>query len=124
MTVSYFEWVQNIAGYYWDLPTVHERLDTRMTEAFWKVANTRDERKIDTRMAAYCVAVQRVAEACKTRGWVADPRPLSQANGPDTLRIRPVVFHLDWLVEGPHGWRRARSARRQDPSGPLFVCPR
>ncbi len=70
VTVSYFEWVQNIAGYYWDLPTVHERLDTRMTEAFWKVANTRDERKIDTRMAAYCVAVQRVAEACKTRGWV------------------------------------------------------
>jgi glutamate dehydrogenase (NAD(P)+) len=70
VTCSYFEWVQNISGYYWDLPTVHERLDTRMTEAFWKVANVRDERSIDTRMAAYCVAVQRVAEACKIRGWV------------------------------------------------------
>jgi glutamate dehydrogenase (NAD(P)+) len=70
VTVSYFEWVQNTTGWYWDLSTVHERLDTRMTEAFWRVAKVHEERGIDSRMAAYCVAVQRVADACKTRGWV------------------------------------------------------
>ena len=68
--VSYFEWVQNIGGYYWDLGTVHERLDARMIEAFWKVLHTRDEQKTTTRSAAYLVAVSRVAEACKIRGWV------------------------------------------------------
>ncbi len=70
VTVSYFEWVQNINGYYWDLPTVHERLDAKMTEAFWKVAKMRDAKAVHTRVAAYLVAVQRVAEACKLRGWV------------------------------------------------------
>ena len=70
MTVSYFEWVQNTSGYYWDLATVQERLDARMTEAFWRVAKVHEERGIDSRMAAYCVAVQRVADACKTRGWI------------------------------------------------------
>lgn len=70
VTVSYFEWVQNTAGYYWDLDTVHQRLDSKMTEAFWQVARMRDTMKVHTRVAAYLVAVQRVAEACKLRGWV------------------------------------------------------
>ncbi len=70
VTVSYFEWVQNIGGYYWDLPTVHERLDAKMTEAFWAVANMRTKMNVHTRVAAYLVAVQRVAEVCKLRGWV------------------------------------------------------
>ncbi|MCX7598461.1 MAG: Glu/Leu/Phe/Val dehydrogenase [Armatimonadetes bacterium] len=70
VTVSYFEWVQNINGYYWDLDTVHQRLDQRMTEAFWKVVRAREAHGVNTRVAAYLVAVQRVAEACKTRGWV------------------------------------------------------
>lgn len=70
VTVSYFEWVQNINGYYWNLGTVHQRLDQRMTEAFWKVVKAREAYNVNTRVAAYLVAVQRVAEACKTRGWV------------------------------------------------------
>lgn len=70
VTVSYFEWVQNTAGYYWDIDTVHQRLDSKMTEAFWQVARMRDTMKVHTRVAAYLVAVQRVAEACKLRGWV------------------------------------------------------
>jgi glutamate dehydrogenase (NAD(P)+) len=69
VTVSYFEWVQNIGGYYWDLPTVHERLDAKMTEAFWKVLKARDEKNVHMRVAAYLVAVARVAEAAKLRGW-------------------------------------------------------
>lgn len=70
VTVSYFEWVQNISGYYWDLETVHQRLDAAMTEAFWKVARMRDEKRVHTRVAAYLVAVGRVASAVKMRGWV------------------------------------------------------
>ncbi len=70
VTVSYFEWVQNINGYYWDLETVHQRLDAKMTEAFWKVVSMKQEKHVHMRSAAYLVAVQRVAEACKLRGWV------------------------------------------------------
>ena len=70
VTVSYFEWVQNINGYYWDLATVHERLDAKMTEAFWKVADMKKEKNVNPRVAAYLVAVRRVADAMKLRGWV------------------------------------------------------
>ena len=70
VTVSYFEWVQNINGYYWPLTQVHQQLDAKMTEAFWKVVNMRDDKQVDTRVAAYLVAVERVAEAVRLRGWV------------------------------------------------------
>ena len=70
VTVSYFEWVQNISGYYWDLDTIQQRLDAKMTEAFHTVVRMRDEWKVNNRVAAYLVAVQRVAEACRMRGWV------------------------------------------------------
>ncbi|WP_461866544.1 glutamate dehydrogenase [Thermococcus sp.] len=70
VTVSYFEWVQNINGYYWTLEEVYEKLDKKMTKAFWDVYNTAKEKNIHTRDAAYVVAVQRVYQAMKDRGWV------------------------------------------------------
>ncbi|MBU0628016.1 MAG: Glu/Leu/Phe/Val dehydrogenase [Nanoarchaeota archaeon] len=70
VTVSYFEWVQNITRDYWDLETVHKKLDKKMTKAFNDVFNEYTARKIDMRTAAYVVAVQRVALAMKDRGWV------------------------------------------------------
>lgn len=70
VTVSYFEWVQNINGYYWDLATVNERLEAKMTSAFNSVVQMREDWKVNNRVAAYLVAVQRVAEACRMRGWV------------------------------------------------------
>jgi len=70
VTVSYFEWVQNITGYYWKLEKVHKNLDEKMTKAFNEVLNVYEEKKINTRMAAYVVAVNRVVEAMKLRGWV------------------------------------------------------
>ncbi len=69
VTVSYFEQVQNAYDYYWDLPTVHERLDKKMTAAFHAVHETAKKYKINNRMAAYVVAVGRVAEAAHLRGW-------------------------------------------------------
>ena len=70
VTVSYFEQVQNAYDYYWKEDVVHERLDEKMTNAFLAVDSTAKKFKINNRVAAYVVAVQRVAEACRLRGWV------------------------------------------------------
>lgn len=70
VTVSYFEWVQNIYGYYWDIDAVRERLDKIMTKAFHEVYKMHKEKNVDMRTAAYMVAVVRVVEAMKLRGWI------------------------------------------------------
>jgi len=70
VTVSYFEQVQNTYNYYWALEDVHRQLDRKMTDAFHAVHKTQQGAKIHMRLAAYMVAVTRVAEACKLRGWV------------------------------------------------------
>ena len=70
VTVSYFEMVQNAYGYYWDEELVHERLDKKMTAAFHAVHQAAEEHRVHNRLAAYLVAVSRVAEAVQLRGWV------------------------------------------------------
>jgi len=70
VTVSYFEWVQNLHSFYWEESEVHEKLDKKMTKAFHDVLAMSLEHKVDMRIAAYMVAIQRVAEAMKLRGWV------------------------------------------------------
>jgi len=70
VTVSYFEQVQNAYNYYWDEDTVHERLDQKMTAAFHAVHEMAQQHKVHNRLAAYLVAVNRVAEVVRLRGWV------------------------------------------------------
>jgi glutamate dehydrogenase (NAD(P)+) len=70
VTVSYFEQVQNTYNYYWELHEVYRRLDEKMTRAFHAVYEMSQRERINMRQAAYLVAVARVAEACKLRGWV------------------------------------------------------
>jgi glutamate dehydrogenase (NAD(P)+) len=70
VTVSYFEQVQNSYNYYWSLEDVHAQLDRRMTDAFHAVHSMSQRARSHYRLAAYMVAVSRVAEACKIRGWV------------------------------------------------------
>ena len=70
VTVSYFEMVQNAYDYYWDEAMVYERLDKKMTTAFHEVHKTAQEYGVHNRLAAYMVAVARVAEAVYLRGWV------------------------------------------------------
>ncbi|HLE03391.1 MAG TPA: glutamate dehydrogenase, partial [Anaerolineales bacterium] len=70
VTVSYFEMVQNAYDYYWQEELVHERLDAKMTAAFHAVHAAAQEHQVHNRLAAYLVAVSRVAEAVKLRGWV------------------------------------------------------
>ena len=70
VTVSYFEQVQNTYNFYWPLGEVHQRLDEKMTKAFHGVYQMYLKEKVNMRQAAYLVAVARVAEACKLRGWI------------------------------------------------------
>ncbi|MDX1413208.1 MAG: Glu/Leu/Phe/Val dehydrogenase [Candidatus Promineifilaceae bacterium] len=70
VTVSYFEMVQNAYQYYWEEALVEERLDYKMTTAFLAVDKMAKARSVDNRVAAYLVAVNRVAEAVRLRGWV------------------------------------------------------
>ena len=70
VTVSYFEMVQNAYSYYWDLDVVQDRLDRKMTHAYQAVHAAAEKHKVHNRLAAYLVAVSRVAEAMRLRGWV------------------------------------------------------
>ena len=69
VTVSYFEWVQNQRGMPWELEDVHRRLDRKMTRAFNESLEASRRHRVDMRTGAYCVAVGRVAEAVRARGW-------------------------------------------------------
>ncbi|KXA94484.1 glutamate dehydrogenase [candidate division MSBL1 archaeon SCGC-AAA259E19] len=69
VTVSYFEWVQNNYGYYWDLKTVHERLEEKMKTAFKSMIAEYEENDVNPRTAAYLTSVQKVSKAMKLRGW-------------------------------------------------------
>jgi len=70
VTGSYLELVQNRDSFYWSESLVDERLDKTMTRAYQTVVSGAQARKIPMRMSAMLVAVARVAEACKLRGWV------------------------------------------------------
>lgn len=70
VTVSYFEMVQNSYQFYWEENMINERLDALMTKAFHDVIRMAANKKVDNRIAAYLVAVNRVAEAVRLRGWV------------------------------------------------------
>ena len=70
VTVSYFEWVQNTYNYYWEEEEIHQKLNKKMSKAFHNVLAESLKRKVNMRVAAYLVAVSRVVEAMKWRGWV------------------------------------------------------
>jgi len=65
---SYFEWVQDIQAFFWDVDQINESLDKIMVKSFDEVWAVSKERKVDMRIAAYMNAVTRVANALKQRG--------------------------------------------------------
>jgi len=71
VTTSYFEWVQNRHGYFWEEDEVNDRLERKMKHAFDTVLATALEYKTDMRTAAYVVAINRVAQVTKLRGMYA-----------------------------------------------------
>ena len=69
VVVSYFEWVQNVQGYYWSFDEVQEKEDTVLSNAFKDVWSIADEFKVDLRNAAYMSSIRRIEKAMKFRGW-------------------------------------------------------
>jgi len=70
VTCSYFEQVQSNMNYYWEKDEVLGKLDVKMTSAFLSVSELARKRKLYMRDAAYVIAINRVAQACRDRGWV------------------------------------------------------
>ncbi len=70
VTCSYFEQVQGNMNYYWEKDEVLGKLDVKMTSAFNAVSDLARKQKLYMRDAAYVISVNRVAKACKDRGWV------------------------------------------------------
>ena len=70
VTCSYFEQVQCNMNYFWTKEEVLSKLDTKMTEAYLAVSALARSKKVYMRDAAYMIAIQRVADSCRIRGWV------------------------------------------------------
>ncbi|HHW23681.1 MAG TPA: Glu/Leu/Phe/Val dehydrogenase [Clostridiaceae bacterium] len=70
VTCSYFEQVQCNMNYFWEKDEVLARLDSKMTSAFRSVYELAQNRNLNMRDAAYVIAINRVAQAVKSRGWV------------------------------------------------------
>jgi glutamate dehydrogenase/leucine dehydrogenase len=68
VTVSYFEWAQDIQGYFWPLAEVTNRLEQVMVQSYKDIYEVAQARKVHNRTAAYVVAIQRVADAIRIRG--------------------------------------------------------
>ena len=71
VTTSYFEWVQDRHGYFWELDEVNMRLEKKMVEAFDDVLEKSLKYNVDLRTAAYIVAISRVGMVTKMRGMYA-----------------------------------------------------
>ena len=71
VTVSYFEWVQDRGGYFWDLETVNSRLEKIMVSSYQECAAMSSRNNVSMRIAAYMVAIDRVAEVHRLRGMYA-----------------------------------------------------
>jgi glutamate dehydrogenase (NAD(P)+) len=71
VTVSYFEWVQDRGGYFWDEETVNQRLERIMVGSFEEVAEMAGRHGINLRIGAYMLAIQRVATVHRLRGMYA-----------------------------------------------------
>ncbi len=71
VTVSYFEWVQDRQGFFWNEQMVNERLQEIMDESFDAVVEYAQAHQVNNRIAAYMLALDRVAGAIKLRGLYA-----------------------------------------------------
>jgi len=70
VTCSYFEQVQNNQNYYWPKEEVLGKLDDQMTSAFYQVLDLSKRKNVTLKEAAYMISIERVAEACRLRGWI------------------------------------------------------
>jgi len=69
VTVSYFEWVQNLYGYYWSEEEVGQKEEIAMVNAFDAIYKVKEEYNVSMRTAAYMHSIKKVSAAMKIRGW-------------------------------------------------------
>lgn len=69
VTVSYFEWVQNLYGYYWEENEIIKKLERAMVNAFNDIWKIKEDYDVSMRKAAYLHSVKKVANVMKLRGW-------------------------------------------------------
>lgn len=70
VTVSYFEWVQNLMHHYWTEEEVNCKLKVKMVEAYQSVRDLSKQYEVDLRTAAFMVSILRITQAMKARGWI------------------------------------------------------
>ena len=68
VTVSYFEWVQDLQENFWEEDEINQRLRSKMVRAFKETLAQARRHNVNMRRGAYCVAIDRVAEATIARG--------------------------------------------------------
>ncbi|TFG73664.1 MAG: glutamate dehydrogenase, partial [Solirubrobacterales bacterium] len=67
---SYFEWVQNMQHFRWDEREVNDKLGSVMRRAYREVANRAEEEQLGLRKTAFKIAIERVVDASRTRGYI------------------------------------------------------
>lgn len=70
VVVSYFEWVQNNQGYYWEEEEIIHKLQNILISSFYSIYETSWKEKVDMRLAAYIVGLKKMVDAAKWRGWI------------------------------------------------------
>jgi glutamate dehydrogenase len=78
VTVSYFEWVQNLMNYYWPEEEIKRKLEEKMVDAYHNVYRMHQQKKVDMRTAAYMVSIARVVKAMAARGWIKEHQAVLQ----------------------------------------------
>ncbi len=114
--MSYFEWVQDRQGYFWNEQLVNERLEEIMVESFRDVVAYAEKHGVHNRTAAYMLALDRVAFASNCEGFMRS-RMLKKHYWPpmnaderrsrkETLFLRKIVTRwADRMRSGPPGWK-------------------
>ena len=94
VTTSYFEWVQDRQGYFWKESVVNEQLEHIMKGAFEDVVRFSETHGVNNRIAAYMLAIDRVAYTIRQRGIYNSPGRKSTSNAADTS-VRPTqsIYH-------------------------------
>lgn len=72
VTVSYFEWAQNVQSFRWELERINDELAKAMRRAYRTVADTAKARDLDLRTASFVLAIQRVGQAAMARRYTSE----------------------------------------------------
>src|SRR2546421_2080482 len=118
VTVSYFEWVQDLGRLFWDREEIRLKLSDKMSDAFDRVWAVAEEKAITFRQAAMVAAIREVAGALESRGSIRERHPRRNgARADDLVRARECAGGRPLLRRQPRDARRVRVRRRRHARG-------